>query len=168
MGNQATTEQHTIRIEKLTSEVFIPFGELIETGGTSPIIINEGRCERFSDLAGVEFIGGRAGVSLFQAELRSLPHTLTMLERHPLGSQCFIPMNQSEYLVIVAADEGGRPSTPRAFMASSTQSINIKRNTWHGVLTPINGSGLFAVIDRIGDGNNLEEHWLKEAYLITE
>ncbi|SFK00394.1 ureidoglycolate lyase [Pseudovibrio ascidiaceicola] len=168
MGNRATTEQRTIRIEKLTSEVFMPFGELIETGGTSPIVINEGRCERFSDLAGVEFIGGRAGVSLFQAELRRLPHTLTMLERHPLGSQCFIPMNQSEYLVIVAADEGGRPSTPRAFMASSTQSINIKRNTWHGVLTPINGSGLFAVVDRIGDGNNLEEHWLKEAYLITE
>lgn len=167
MSNQVTTER-AIRIEKLTAEVFAPFGELIETGGTSPILINEGRCERFSDLAGVEFIGGRAGVSLFQAELRSLPHTLTMLERHPLGSQCFIPMNQSEYLVIVAEDEGGRPSTPRAFMASLTQSINIKRNTWHGVLTPINGSGLFAVVDRIGDGNNLEEHWLKEAYLITE
>ncbi len=91
-----------------------------------------------------------------------------MLERHPLGSQCFIPMDQSEYLVIVAEDEGGRPSTPRAFMARSPQSINIKRNVWHGVLTPISGSGLFAVVDRIGDGNNLEEHWLKEAYLITE
>ncbi|SFT83107.1 ureidoglycolate lyase [Pseudovibrio denitrificans] len=167
MSDQVTTER-TIRIEKLTAETFAPFGELIEVGMTSPIMINEGRCERFTDLAGVEFIGGRAGVSLFQAELRSLPHTLTMLERHPLGSQCFIPMAQSEYLVIVAEDEGGRPSTPRALLASATQSINIKRNTWHGVLTPIKGSGLFAVVDRIGDGNNLEEHWLKEAYLITE
>ncbi len=157
-----------LRIEKLTAEAFTSFGELVEAGSTSPVIINEGRCERFSDLAGVEFIGGRAGVSLFQAELRSLPHKLTMLERHPLGSQCFIPMNQSEYLVIVADDEGGRPSTPRAFMAGCTQSINIKRNTWHGVLTPVKGSGLFAVVDRIGDGSNLEEHWLKKAYLITE
>ena len=160
-------KERTIQIEKLTAKAFAPFGELIETNRTSPIMINEGRCARFSDLAGVEFIGGRAGVSLFHAKLCSLPYTLAMLERHPLGSQCFIPMNQSEYLVTVAEDEGGRPSTPRAFMASSTQSINIRRNTWHGVLTPLKGSGLFAVVDRIGDGNNLEEHWLRDAWLIT-
>ncbi|GHB24370.1 ureidoglycolate lyase [Pseudovibrio japonicus] len=166
--SEKLVETRQIRIEELTNEAFSAFGELLEVGSKSPIMINEGRCERFSDLAGIEFIGGRAGVSLFQAELRRLPHILTMLERHPLGSQCFIPMDQSEYLVIVAEDEGGRPSTPRAFMARAPQSINIKRNVWHGVLTPISGSGLFAVVDRIGEGNNLEEHWLKEAYLITE
>lgn len=166
--SEKIVETRQIRIKELTAEAFSGFGELIEVGGTSPIMINEGRCERFSDLADIELIGGRAGVSLFRAELRRLPHILTMLERHPLGSQCFIPMDQSEYLVIVAEDEGGRPSTPRAFMARGPQSINIKRNVWHGVLTPISGSGLFAVVDRIGEGNNLEEHWLKEAYLITE
>ncbi len=161
-------KNRTILLEPLTEEAFSPFGELIETGTTIPTLINEGRCERFSDLASLRFEGGRAGISLFQAELRSLPHTLTMMERHPLGSQCFIPMGQSEYLVVVAEDDSGRPSTPRAFWANSSQSINIKQNTWHGVLTPIKGSGLFAVVDRIGAGNNLEEYWLKEAYQIVE
>ncbi|SDR22572.1 ureidoglycolate lyase [Pseudovibrio sp. Tun.PSC04-5.I4] len=167
MSDQTSTER-TVLIERLSAETFEPFGEIIEAGTVSPILINEGRCKRYSDLAGVECIGGQTGISLFQAELRTLPHKLTMMERHPLGSQCFIPMDRSEYLVIVAADEGGRPSFPRAFIASSTQSINIKTNTWHGVLTPIKGSGLFAVVDRIGEGKNLEEHWLEEAYLIKE
>ncbi|KZL19324.1 Ureidoglycolate lyase [Pseudovibrio axinellae] len=167
MSDQNSSEP-VIAIEALSAETFQPFGEIIEVGTVSPILINEDRCRRYSDLAGMEFIGGQAGISLFQAELRSLPHKLTILERHPLGSQCFIPMGHSEYLVIVAEDDEGQPSVPRAFMASSTQSINIGRNTWHGVLTPIKGSGLFAVVDRIGEGKNLEEHWLKEAYLITE
>lgn len=167
MSDQTSTER-TVSIERLSAEALEPFGEIIEAGTVSPILINEDRCKRYSDLARVEFTDGQAGISLFQAELRTLPHKLTMMERHPLGSQCFIPMGQSEYLVIVAVDEGGRPSSPRAFMASSTQSINIKTNTWHGVLTPLKGSGLFAVVDRIGEGKNIEEHWLKEAYLIKE
>lgn len=156
-----------IRINALTQEAFAPFGDVIELGTVVPTRINQGLCQRFTDLAQLDFAEGRAGISLFNAELRSLPFTLEMLERHPLGSQCFLPMESSEYLVIVAADEGGKPAKPEAFFAEGWQGINLHRNVWHGVLTPLSGSGLFAVVDRIGSGNNLQEYWLKQPYLVV-
>ena len=82
-----------------------------------------------------------------------------MMERHPLGSQAFIPMEREPFLVVVAHDEGGCPAKPRAFIAAAGQGINFHRNVWHGTLAPLGGAGLFAVIDWIGTGNNLEEHW---------
>ncbi|SIO02534.1 ureidoglycolate lyase [Rhodovulum sp. ES.010] len=156
----------TLTAEPLTAEAFAPFGEVIETGGPF-VTINEGACRRFTDLATFDIAEGRAGLSLFQAEIRAPPYDCTLLERHPLGSQCFIPMQSSRFLVIVAADAGGVPGTPRAFVAADHQSVNIARNTWHGVLCPIAGSGLFAVIDRIGAGGNLEEHRLGRPIRVT-
>ncbi|MCO8145618.1 ureidoglycolate lyase [Rhodovulum tesquicola] len=150
----------------LTADAFASFGEVIEPGGDFRLI-NEGACRRFTDLATLDIVDGRPGLSLFQAEIRSLPHDCTLLERHPLGSQCFIPMQGGRYLVIVAPDEGGAPGTPRAFVAEGYQCVNIARNTWHGVLCPIAGPGLFAVIDRIGAGGNLEEHRLGRPIRVT-
>lgn len=150
----------------LTAEAFAPFGEVIETGGAF-VTINDGFCRRFTDLASFDIVDGRPGLSLFQAEIRALPYDCALLERHPLGSQCFIPMRSSRFLVIVAADAGGAPGTPTAFVAADHQSVNIARNTWHGVLCPIAGSGLFAVIDRIGAGGNLEEHRLSRPIRVT-
>ncbi|BAQ68858.1 ureidoglycolate hydrolase [Rhodovulum sulfidophilum] len=144
----------------ITPEAFAPFGEVVETGGDFKLI-NEGCCRRYSDLATLDILDGQPGISLFQAEIRALPHDCTLMERHPLGSQCFIPMQNAEFLVIVAPDEGGQPGTPSAFIAGPGQGVNIGRNVWHGVLCPISGSGLFAVIDRIGAGANLEEVRLK-------
>lgn len=146
----------------VTAEAFAPFGQVLEPGSVSPTMINEGLCARFTDLATMDVVDGRIGMSLFQAEIRPIPHRLTLLERHPLGSQCFIPLGNSSFLVIVAPDHGGVPGLPSAFVAGPEQPVNIHRNIWHGVLTPISGSGLFAVIDRIGPGPNLEEHPLSE------
>ena len=109
---------------------------------------------------------GRAGISIFNAEKRDLPYTLDLVERHPEGSQAFIPMTLEPFLVIVAEDDGGKPSKIRAFITSPGQGINLLRNTWHGVLTPLSAPGLFAVIDRIGDTPNLEEFPL-EPILVT-
>ena len=89
-----------------------------------------------------------------------------MVERHPEGSQAFIPMDAEGFLVVVATDEGGTPGTPLAFETAPGQAINFHRGTWHGVLTPLAGSGVFAVVDRIGPGANLEEHWFKTPYVI--
>ena len=130
-------------------------------------LINQGKCGRHHDLARLDFQGGRAGISLFNAELREMPYQLELVERHPLGSQAFIPMSQSRFLVTVAEDEGGVPGQIRAFIARAGQGINLHRNVWHGVLCPLDGAGLYAVVDRIGEGDNLEEHWFETPVTIT-
>lgn len=147
-----------IRAEPLTAEAFAPYGQVIEVAGSPDKIINAGKCGRFHDLAEMDFgPQGRAGISLFDAEPRALPYELTLLERHPDGSQAFVPMTEHPFLVIVAPDEGGKPGRPQAFLTQPGQGVNYARGTWHGVLTPLHAPGLFAVVDRIGDTPNLEE-----------
>lgn len=150
----------------LTAEGFAQFGEVIEAAGAPDKIINQGLCGRYHDRAQLNFGSGRAGLSVFLAEPRQLPYQLEMMERHPDGSQAFLPMTEHPFLVIVAADENEKPGQPTAFLTNGAQGINLHRNTWHGVLTPLKAPGLFAVVDRIGDGPNLEEHWFETAYII--
>jgi len=130
-------------------------------------LINRGLCGRHHALALPDIADGRAGISLFEARPCSLPCGLEMVERHPLGSQAFLPLYETSFLVVVAPDEDGAPGTPLAFVTAPFQGVNIHRYTWHGVLTPLAGPGLFAVIDRIGDGSNLEEHWFDNPYLVV-
>ncbi|MBN7783492.1 ureidoglycolate lyase [Ponticoccus gilvus] len=159
----------TIRIQPLTPEAFAPFGEILDTAGAPDKLINQGLCGRYHDRATLDFTeAGRAGISLFRSELCSLPVTLELMERHPLGSQAFLPMSMDGFLVVVAPDDAGKPGTPLAFRTAPGQGINFHRNTWHGVLTPLSGSGLFAVVDRIGGGENLQEHRFEDAYIVED
>lgn len=168
--------QVVIRTAPLTEEAFAPFGDVIKLGPLPDFLINQGLCGRHHDLAKLDFspdIGdGRAGISLFNAAPRSLPYSLDLMERHPLGSQAFLPMHEAPFLVIVAEDDAGRPAHPQAFLTEPGQGINFHRNVWHGVLTPLSSakhrSGLFAVIDRVGEGNNLQEFWFDQPYRIEE
>lgn len=147
-----------IKPEPLTAAAFAPFGDVLSAEGPPDRIINAGLCGRFHDRARLDFdADGRAGVSIFKAVPRSLPYTFDLLERHPNGSQCFVPMTDDPFLVIVAPDRNDHPGTPRAFITDGAQAINFHRSTWHGVLTPLAAPGLFAVIDRIGTTPNLEE-----------
>ena len=144
--------------EPLTAAGFAPFGDVLEAAGDPTKIINRGKCGRWHDCASLDFgPDGRAGISIFRAEPRSLPYTCDLLERHPDGSQAFVPMSLDPFLIIVAPDHGGLPGQPRAFISSAGQGINFHRGTWHGVLTPLHAPGLFAVIDRIGTTPNLQE-----------
>ena len=164
------SDPDAITAEPLTPEAFAPFGEVLEVAGAPTRIINQGKCGRYHDLAVMDFTpdaGGRPGISLFHAELRPLPYSLDLLERHPLGSQAFIPMSPSRFLVTVAEDAGGVPGTVRAFIARAGQWINLRRNVWHGVLCPLDGTGLYGVVDRIGEGDNLEEYWLENPITVT-
>ncbi|NNE89308.1 MAG: ureidoglycolate lyase [Silicimonas sp.] len=155
-----------IEIENITPSAFADFGDLIDTSGAPDKIINQGLCGRYHDRASLDFLDGRAGVSLFKAQPRSLPLALQMVERHPNGAQVFIPMSEHGFLVIVAPDNAGTPGHPRAFMTQPSQAINFHRGTWHGVLTPLSEPGLFAVVDRIGTGANLEEHWFDTPFSV--
>ncbi len=153
-----------IRTEPLTQEAFAPFGEVLEARGVPDRMINQGLCGRFHDRAGLDFgPEGRAGLSVFLAEPRALPYRLEMIERHPDGSQAFLPMSGHPFLVIVSPSPG---APPRAFLTDGAQGINLARGTWHGVLTPLHAPGLFAVVDRIGPTPNLEEHWYPEPWTI--
>jgi ureidoglycolate lyase len=146
-------------IQPLDAATFAPFGEVIEARGVPDAMINEGRCARFDDLASMDFPeDGRAGISVFESEPVALPLTLKLMERHPLGSQAFLPLSAEPFLVIVAPDEGGVPGVPLAFLTEPGQGVNYRRNVWHGVLTPLGNAARFAVIDRIGAGDNLEEY----------
>ncbi len=157
---------HILHTHPLTPEAFAPFGDVLDCAGDADQIINQGYCGRFHDRAELSFEGGRAGISLFHAQARDMPYKLDLVERHPLGSQAFIPMHQNPFLVIVALDAGNIPDTPRAFVTEAGQAINIHQNIWHGVLTPLSDPGLFAVIDRIGDGTNLQEHTFDEPFIV--
>jgi ureidoglycolate lyase len=156
-----------IIIEPMTADAFAPFGDLLEAKGMPDKIINQGLCGRFHDRARMDFSDGRAGISIFHAEKRDLPLRLDLVERHPDGSQAFVPMSHQPFLVVVAEDQNGTPQNIRAFLTEAGQAINIHRGVWHGVLTPLYDPGLFAVIDRIGEGPNLEEYWLPDEVIIA-
>ena len=152
-----------LRPEPLTAAAFAPFGEVLEASGDFRLI-NQGLCKRHHDRAALDFgPDGRAGISIFHAEPRALPHAFDLIERHPDGSQAFLPMTAHPFLVIVAKDP---QSTPRAFLTNGAQGINLNRGTWHGVLTPLHAPGLFAVVDRIGLTPNLEEHRFNEPWTV--
>jgi ureidoglycolate lyase len=156
-----------VEIEPLSAKAFARFGQVIEVGDT-PVMINQGNCARHNDLVALDFIGdGIAGVSVFNAKPYSLPLSLTLMERHPLGSQCFMPMTDQPFLVVVADDDDGIPGAPRAFMTNGQQGVNYGRNIWHAVLTPLNQAARFTVIDRIGSGDNLQEHTFAQPFVIV-
>lgn len=146
-----------ITVEPLTAEAFAPFGDIIAPRNAPTRMINAGRCGRHNALATVERGGGEAIISIFRSEGVSLPYELTLLERHPLGSQAFVPLSDRPWLSIVAPDADGQPGTPRAFLVPAQTGLNLRAGVWHGVLTPLGAAADFLVVDREGAGVNLEE-----------
>ncbi len=145
--------------EPLTRAAFAPFGDVIETAGHSARWINNGTCERFDDLAQVDISadGGRPLISIFRAAPRSLPLEIRSLERHPLSSQAFYPLQARPFLVVVAHDGTGEMAARvRAFVSSGAQGVNFRRNTWHHELLALHETSLFLVVDRGGPGENCE------------
>lgn len=157
----------TIRPEPMTPAAFAPFGDVLDTCGPPDRLINAGLCQRFHDRAKLTFTDGRAGISLFLAQPHPLPYRFRLVERHPQGSQAFLPMTHNPFLVLVAPDTPDAPGPPRAFLTTPGQGINLYAGIWHGVLTPLHAPGLFAVIDRIGDGTNLQEYRYEADWIVT-
>ena len=159
----------TLAVRPLTKESFAPFGEVLETDGAETRLINAGACTRFHALATIETRGegARAVVSLFRTEPATLPLRLSMMERHPLGSQAFWPLSGGDWLVTVAPDENGRPGTPLVFRASGGQGVCYAPNVWHHPLLALGQVSDFLVVDRDGPGVNLEETHYETHYAVV-
>lgn len=151
-----------MRIEPLTKAGFAPFGDVIEMEGAQHYPINQGFAERFNDLARVDV--GDVNISIVVANPRPKPIAITLMERHPLGSQIFYPLQDRPWLVVVCGDPTDRKSF-RAFSATGRQGINYARNIWHHPLLALEAESRFLVVDRKGPGANLEEVVIDEIRL---
>ena len=157
----------TLTPRPLTAAAFAPFGAVIETPGAEQRLINAGRCVRHHDLAPVQLDPhGRALISIFVSQPVTLPYEIDLMERHPLGSQAFVPLQPDPFLVIAAPDAGGAPGAPVAFLTAPGQGVSFGRNVWHGVLTPLVSEGRFLVVDRGGPGANLQERRFSDPWTV--
>ena len=151
--------------QPLTAEAFAPFGDVIEASDRAELIpINYGHTERFNDLARIDVTDGdgHAIVSLFRGRPLD-PPLLRIFERHPLGSQAFVPLQGQPYLVAVAPIGDLDPAAIRVFRAEAAQGVNYRKGVWHHFLLALETGSDFLVIDRAGPGDNLDEIELAKA-----
>ena len=155
----------------LTSERFAPYGDVIESVTDRTAGMNAARFERFDDLCGIEMSdAGRVAVSIARCRVAtSLPYRIDMVERHPLGSQVFVPLTPCRMMVVVAPpEESVEASDLCAFVTNGRQGINYHRGTWHMPLIAFDSGQEFLIIDRAADSPNCDEHSLDEAVMLTE
>jgi len=143
----------------LTADDFAPFGEVVETDGRQPRDMNYGMALRWPDLARIETdAGGQVVIGRVRSKRYPLPFRLQVVERHPLGSQAFLPLDESPFLVVVA--KAGPPPPPEdlsLFVTNGRQGVCYRPGVWHGLLLTAFAEMDFIVVDRVGPGDNCEE-----------
>jgi ureidoglycolate lyase len=143
--------------EPLTADAFAPFGDLIEASDRAEMLaINYGWTTRFNALSDVAVGDGHAILSIFRSRPLT-PLVLKVFERHPLGSQAFMPLQGRPYLVAVAPPGAFDAAAVRVFRAETHQGVNYARGTWHHFLLALEAESDFLVVDREGPGENLDE-----------
>ena len=150
----------TLQPQALTREAFADFGNVIEMAGAEHYPINQGTTERYHDLADIDVSleDGEPLISIFRGQPRARPIRLDLMERHPLGSQAFYPLQNRDWLLVVSvAQDPLEPDGLKAFRATGIQGVNYARNVWHHPLLVLEPDSDFLIIDRGGPGNNLEE-----------
>lgn len=159
--------KNTIQIQLLTSENFARFGEVISCQGNDYFHINDAHTERYHALVMTEIMGdAKAGISIFRnIKSTQIPFEISMLERHPNGSQAFIPMQGQKFLIVVAPSlDTDTPDLSQlcAFITDGTQGVNYRAGTWHHPLLTLEAPSDFAVVDRIGTGHNCDVYLFPE------
>jgi ureidoglycolate lyase len=158
-----------LQAELLTQERFAPYGDVIETSRENSDAMNEARFERFDDLCKIDLINdGKVAVSIARCRMpTSLPIRLDMVERHPLGSQAFVPLTRCKMLVVVAPpEESVDASALRAFVTNGRQGINYHRGTWHMPLIAFEAGQEYLIIDRGGIEPNCDMHTLDDPVFV--
>ena len=156
--------------KKITKQNFSSYGDIISTEGITPIDINAGYAKRYDNLANINTSkeNGESIVSIFSAIKRTFPMKIDMMEKHPLGSQAFIPMKETTFLVLVAP-QGDKPDINmiKSFIVPPGIGINYKPGIWHFPLISTEDTN-FLVIDRKGNGENLTIHKFENQEIILE
>ena len=159
-----------INPKPITKENFSKYGDMITTKDIKPIEINDGYAKRFDGIAKLDTLkdGGETTICIFSALKRSFPMKIDMMEKHPLGSQAFIPMKQTTFLVLVAP-EGSKPDLNKieAFIIPTDIGVNYKPGTWHFPLIATEDMN-FLVVDRKGSGDNLKIQKLEENQVVLK
>lgn len=157
----------------LTRERFAPYGDVIEAAQAVHAAMNDARFERFDDLATVDVGASRGGeVAVSIARCRTptgLPYRIEMVERHPLGSQAFVPLGGFSFVVVVGPrGEAIDARDLRAFVTNGRQGINYRKGTWHLPLIAFEAGREFLVIDRKGKGANCDQVFFSDPVLLLE
>ena len=159
-----------IKPKKITKENFAKFGDVISIQNIKPMDINNGYAKRFNNLADINISknNGTAIVSIFSALKRSFPMKIDMMEKHPLGSQAFIPMKETNFIAFVAP-LGDKPEISKieSFIVSPGIGINYKPGIWHFPLISTENMN-FLVVDRKGAGDNLIIYNFEKEKIIIE
>ena len=155
---------------KITKINFATYGDLVSSDDAKPMDINAGYAKRFDNLANINTSKneGKTIISIFSALKRTFPMKIDMMEKHPLGSQAFIPMKETTFLSFVAPP-GEKPAIDKieSFIIPPKTGINYKPGTWHFPLISTENTN-FLVIDRKGDGENLIIHKFEKEKIILE
>ena len=157
-----------LRPEPLTSERFAPYGDVIETSLDKTNAMNEARFERFDDLCDIDLGDGDVAISVARCRTpTSLPLCVDMVERHPLGSQAFVPLTPCRMVIVVAPPgESVEATQLRAFVTNGRQGINYHRGAWHMPLIAFDAGQEFLIVDRGGEESNCEQHTLDTVVML--
>ena len=146
-----------IKPKPINKENFKKFGDMITTDDIKPLEINNGYAKRYDGIAKLDAKkdNGEPIISIFSALKRSFPMKVDMMEKHPLGSQAFIPMKETTFLAFVAP-EGVKPDLDKveAFIIPKGVGVNYNAGIWHFPLIATEDMN-FLVVDRKGSGDNL-------------
>jgi len=159
-----------LRVEPLTPEAFAEYGEVVDLAGVDGERINYGNTEKFAEMFQIDTAakGGHTSVHLYRSQPSALPLKIELMERHPIGSQAFIPLHNRPFPVIVAAADAQQldASTVRVFLSNGHQGVNLRRGTWHHYQVSLGQVSDYLVIDRAGPRDNFEEQRLDPVLLI--
>lgn len=159
-----------LKPEPLTRASFAAYGDVVESSEQQVEAMNAESFERFDDMCAVEAKDGRIAVSIARCRTAtSLPHSFDMIERHPHGSQAFVPLTPCRMLVVVSPP-GDKPAAEdlRAFVSDGRQGINYHRGTWHMPLIAFDPGQEFLIIDRVGESANCDLHYLDEPVTLLD
>ncbi len=162
-----------IPVQPLTADAFAPFGDVIACEGHPARMINQGQTERYHALSVATALGegAQVGLSIFRNLITTaLPYRIALLERHPLGSQTFMPLQEQAFLIVVApASSAAAPdeSAIRAFISDGRQGITYHAGVWHHPLLTLEAPSDFLIVDRLGAGANCDVHTLRGLYEIS-
>ncbi|MBT8076991.1 MAG: ureidoglycolate lyase [Gammaproteobacteria bacterium] len=160
-----------LKAQPISAERFAPFGDVIHAGTENASAMNDARFLRFNDLARIEVdpqAGGRPCVSIARCRTpTSLPYCIEMMERHPKGSQAFVPLAPFSFLVVVAPPaESVDTAQLHAFVTSGREGVNYRKGVWHMPMIGLSSGQQFLIIDRAGDDSNCEEIVLGESVIV--